>query len=180
MRCPECGSPVRDGSVSGVFRFHPHYLVRERVLEAARTRRTDEITAADWQAYSQEQRSYRATVTARAAHCRRCHWMNIDCASLTLSRRAGTVMRVNPAGEGADCPVCQRTLHDGFVRATLCFTAANERSPGYLRRVWIWWRHGAGARAEARCCYACGWIGIDCATLIEVVMPSIHDRIEDH
>ena len=110
--------------------------------------------------------------------------MDIACSTFTVERRhrRGVVVLAPLAAweDSARCPECGGELEAGHVTSTITFRADGESKPGYWRGCLNWWLRGIGARAEARRCRACAWIGMDCSTFVEPAPPVLFDRIEKH
>lgn len=201
--CPRCGGAAQSGWVSGWFQFHRYLLdwddpdglngpdweelrrLWERHLVASTRRYASD---GRFPLYLEDSCARPALAEARAEHCLRClrcGWMDIAGATLTLkrrTRRGGGLVTNLPLRSWdekmACCPECSATLQSGFAFATIWFRRCDEPEPGFWRRQVLWWLRGIGAKARARSCPACDWMGLDPATLVEPSPPCLSDRIQ--
>ena len=197
--CPRCGGPAKNGRVSGWFRFYRYLLERDNPDDSDDPdwKEIERLLARQYVAparryasdgrfplYLEDPCARPALAEAQAEYCARCGWMDVDGATLTLRRRTrrGDLVTSLPLHsweeKAACCPECSATVQNGFAFATIWFCGHDEPEPGFWRRHLLWWLRGIGAKARARSCPTCGWMGLDPATLVEPSPPCLFDRIQ--
>lgn len=176
MTCPACGAMAEDGRVTGIFSFFrpivvPAHLARRcregrgRAGSHGRRSALNELLTRGLPSH------HSVRVEAEARKCARCVWLNIDANTLTLSRLVHGRLVSNASGalDAPCCPECAGGLDEGHVYATIRFQPDDQARPGFWRGLWDYWLRGVAAKANARCCDACGWIVVDGSSLVEPV-----------
>lgn len=193
MVCPGCGAEsAKRGRVYGKLRFSVRIMDEDCYIYFPRPKgsvahviRSPGCMDLGWAAPTR--------LTAEASFCDRCQWMDIDCTDVVLHRdprhRCGSFLDFlvspnplempEPQITDTPCPECGGAMGDGYVFTDLLFLADGER-PGCWSRFWLWLRRATEARASARCCRACGWVEVDCATFVEPPPIPVYDRIQHH